>query len=101
MSCVVAFLVEIHAFENTSKVSFFFPKLWILFLFFCRLTMAMAAMKVVSAGGFMGVGCSKKKYPHGVVGPVFEKTPVFGVQLPKLDQLTVTRCPCSILLCMA
>jgi hypothetical protein len=51
--------------------------------------MAMATMKVVSAWGFLGVGYRKKKYPQGVAGPVFEKTPVFGVRLPKLDQLTV------------
>jgi hypothetical protein len=67
----------------------FFPKLWIWFLFFCGRTMAMAAMKVVSAGGFSGMGYPKKKYPQGVAGPLFEKTSVFGVQLPKLDQLTV------------
>ncbi len=49
----------------------------------------MAAMKVVSAGGLSGVGYPKKKYPQGVVGPVFEETPVFGVRVPKLDQFTV------------
>jgi hypothetical protein len=67
----------------------FFPKLWIWFLFFCGRTMAMAAMKVVSAGGYRGWATRKKKYPQGAAGPVFEETPVFGVQLPKLDQLMV------------
>jgi hypothetical protein len=51
--------------------------------------MAMAAMKVVSAEGFSGMGYPKKNFPQGVAGPLFEKTPVFGVRLPKLDQFTV------------
>jgi hypothetical protein len=67
----------------------FFLKLWISFLFFCGRTMAMAAMGMVAAGGFSGVGYPKKKYPQGVAGPVFEESPVFGVRRPKLDQLTV------------
>jgi hypothetical protein len=44
---------------------------------------------MVAAGGFSGVGYLKKKFPQGVPGLVFHETPVFGVQLPKLDQLTV------------
>jgi hypothetical protein len=67
----------------------FFQKLCVLFLIICSRTMAMAAMKVVSAGGFSGVGFQKKKSPQGVAGPVFEKTPVLGVQRPKLGQTTV------------
>jgi hypothetical protein len=39
----------------------FFLKLWILFLFICGRTMAMAAMEMVSAGGFWGMGFQKKK----------------------------------------
>jgi hypothetical protein len=45
--------------------------------------MAMAVMEMVSAGEFLGMDFQKKK-PQGVAGPVFKKTPVFGVQLPKL-----------------
>jgi hypothetical protein len=67
----------------------FFLNLWISFLFFCGRTMAMAAMGMVSAGGLLGMGFHKKKYPQGVASAVFEKTPVFGVGLPKLDHLTV------------
>jgi hypothetical protein len=51
--------------------------------------MTMVAMGMVAAGGFLGVGYLKKKCPHGVPGLVLHKTPVFGVRLPKLDQLTV------------
>ncbi len=57
----------------------FFSKLWISFLFFCGRTMAMAAMAMVSAGGFSGMGYLNKKCPQGVPGLVFQKTPVFGV----------------------
>jgi hypothetical protein len=39
--------------------------------------MAMAAMGVVSAGGFLGMGFIKKKCPQGVAGLVLQKTPVF------------------------
>jgi hypothetical protein len=51
--------------------------------------MVMAAMGMVAAMGFSGVGYPKKICPQGVLGLVFLKTPVFGVRLPKLDQLTV------------
>jgi hypothetical protein len=51
--------------------------------------MAMAAMEMVSAGGYWG-WAFRKKYPQGVVGPVFKKTPVFGVRLTKLGHLTVS-----------
>jgi hypothetical protein len=51
--------------------------------------MAMAAMGVVSAWGFLGVGFLKKKSPQGVAGLVLQKTPVFRVGLPKLDHMTV------------
>jgi hypothetical protein len=52
--------------------------------------MAMAAMGVVFARGFSGVGYPKKKSQQGVAGVVFKKTPVFVVQLPKLDHMTVS-----------
>jgi hypothetical protein len=51
--------------------------------------MAMAAMKVVSAVGFLGVTYLMTKYLQGVAGPVPEKRLVFVVRLPKLDHLTV------------
>jgi hypothetical protein len=52
--------------------------------------MTMAAIKVVSAVGFLGVTyLMTNKCPQGVAGPVTEKTLDFGVWLPKLDHLTV------------
>ncbi len=51
--------------------------------------MSMAAMGMVAAGVFLGVGYLNKKCPQGFPGLVFHKNPVFEVRLPKLDQLTV------------
>jgi hypothetical protein len=59
---------------------------------FCGRTMAMAAMGMVAAGGFSGLGYLNKKCPQGVLGLVFykKKNPVFRVKLPKLHHLTVS-----------
>ncbi len=49
----------------------------------------MAAMNMVSAGGFSGVSFHLSRCPHGVASVLREKTPNFGSRGSKLDHLTV------------
>jgi hypothetical protein len=52
--------------------------------------MAMAAMNMVSAGGFLGVRFHLR-CPQGVASVLCKKTPIFGSRRSKLDHLTVTQ----------
>jgi hypothetical protein len=88
VNCVVAFLPEISDVENPSKVSFFPQTLDLVFIFL-QTNHGHGGHESGVRRGVFGDGLPKKKYPQGVAGPLFEKTPVFGVRLPKLDQLTV------------
>ncbi len=54
--------------------------------------MAMAAMNMVSAGGFWGVSFHLKRCPQGVASVLCQKTSIFGSRRSKLDHLTVTYC---------
>jgi hypothetical protein len=49
----------------------------------------MAAMNMVSAGGFSGVSFHLNKCPQGVASVLCKKTPIFGSRGSKLDHLTV------------
>jgi hypothetical protein len=49
----------------------------------------MAAMNMVSAGGFPGVSFHLKRCPHGVASVLCKKTPIFGYRRSKLDHLAV------------
>jgi hypothetical protein len=51
--------------------------------------MAMAAMNMVSAGGFSEVSFHLRKCPQGVASVLCKKTTVFGSRWSKLDHLTV------------
>jgi hypothetical protein len=51
--------------------------------------MAMAAMNMVSAGGFSGVCLHLRRCPQGVASVLCKKTPIFGSRRSKLDHLTV------------
>jgi hypothetical protein len=51
--------------------------------------MTMAAMKMVSAGGFSGVSFYLRRCPQGVASVLRKKTPIFGSRRSKLDHLTV------------
>ncbi len=51
--------------------------------------MAMAAMNMVSAGGFSGVSFLLRRCPLVVASVLCKKTPIFGSQGSKLDHLTV------------
>ncbi len=52
-------------------------------------TMAMAAVNMVSAGGFSGVRFHSIRCPQGVASVLCEKTTIFGSRRSKLDHLTV------------
>jgi hypothetical protein len=54
--------------------------------------MAMAAMNMVSAGGFSGVSFHLRRFPQGVASVFCKKTPIFGSRGSKLDHLTVLSC---------
>jgi hypothetical protein len=49
----------------------------------------MAAMNMVSAGGFSGVSFNLSKCPQGVASVLCKKTPIFGSRGSKFDHLTV------------
>jgi hypothetical protein len=49
----------------------------------------MAAMNMVSAGGFSGVSFHLGRCPQGFASVFCKKTPIFGSQRSKLDHLTV------------
>jgi hypothetical protein len=49
----------------------------------------MAAMNMVSAGGFLGVSFHLRPCPQGVASVLCKKTPIFGSKRSKLDHLTV------------
>ncbi len=49
----------------------------------------MAAMNMVSAGGFLGVSFHLRRCPQGVASVLCKKTPIFGYRGSKLDHLTV------------
>ncbi len=51
--------------------------------------MAMAAMNMVSAGGFSGVSFHLRRCPQGVASVLCKKNPIFGSRRSKLDHLTV------------
>ncbi len=87
VTCVVAFLLEICESETPSKVLFFLKTLD----FFLWANHGHGGHGNGVRRGFLGMGFQKKKYPRGVAGQVFKKTPVFGVRLPKLGHLTVWR----------
>jgi hypothetical protein len=55
----------------------------------------MAAMNMVSAGGFSGVSFHLRRFPQGVASVFCKKTPIFGPRGSKLDQLTVYTHPRS------
>jgi hypothetical protein len=52
--------------------------------------MAIAAMTMVSAGGFSGVSFHIR-FPQGVASVLCQKTPIFWSRRSKLDNLTVLR----------
>jgi hypothetical protein len=56
----------------------------------------MAAMNMVSTGGFLGVSFHLRTCPRGVASVLCKKTPIFGPESrrSKLDHLTV-RLPCA------
>jgi hypothetical protein len=56
--------------------------------------MAMAAMNMVSTGGFSGVSFHLRRRPQGVASVLRKKTPIFGSRRSKLDHLTVYSCHC-------
>ncbi len=49
----------------------------------------MAAMNMMSAGGFSGVSFHLRTCPQGVASVLYKKTPIFGSRRSKLDHLTV------------
>ncbi len=49
----------------------------------------MAAMNMVSAGGFSGVSFHLGRCPQGLASVLCKKTSIFGSQRSKLDHLTV------------
>jgi hypothetical protein len=51
--------------------------------------MAMAAMNMVSAGGFSEVSIHLRRCPPGVASVLCKKTTIFGSRRSKLDHLTV------------
>ncbi len=51
--------------------------------------MTMAAMNMVSAGGFSGVSFHLRRCPLGVASVLCKKTPIFWSRQSKLDHLTV------------
>jgi hypothetical protein len=51
--------------------------------------MSMAAMNMVSAGGFLGVSFQLRRCPQGVAFVLCKKNPMFGLRRSKLDHLTV------------
>jgi hypothetical protein len=76
LTCVVAFLPEICETENTPKVSFFLKTLDFVFIFCGQTIVAMAAIEMVSAGGFLGMGFQKKNNRRG--SPFqFSRKPLF------------------------
>ncbi len=50
----------------------------------------MAAMNMVSAGGFSGVSFHLRRCPQGVASVLCKKTTIFGSRRSKLDHLTVS-----------
>ncbi len=51
--------------------------------------MAMTAMNMVSAGGFLGVSFHLRTCPKGVASVLYKKNPIFQSRGSKLDHLTV------------
>ncbi len=51
----------------------------------------MAAMNMVSAGGFSGVSFYLRTFSQGVASVLCKKTPIFESRRSKLDHLTVWR----------
>jgi hypothetical protein len=49
----------------------------------------MAAMNIVSAGGFSGISFYLRRCPQGVASVLCKKTTIFGSRRSKLDHLTV------------
>ncbi len=49
----------------------------------------MAAVKMVSAGGFSGVSFHLRTCTHRVASVLCKKSPIFGSRQSKLDHLTV------------
>jgi hypothetical protein len=49
----------------------------------------MAAMNMVSAGGFSGISFHLRTCPQGVASVLRKKTLIFGSRRSKLDHLTV------------
>jgi hypothetical protein len=49
----------------------------------------MAAMNMVSAGGFWGVSFHLRRCPQGVASVLCKKIPIFGSRRSKFDHLTV------------
>jgi hypothetical protein len=50
----------------------------------------MAAMNMVSAGGFSGISFHLRRCPQGVACVLCKKNPIFGSRRSKLDHLTVS-----------
>jgi hypothetical protein len=53
--------------------------------------MVMAAMNMVSAGGFGGISIHLRKFPQGVAYVLRKKTPIFGPRWSKLDHLMICK----------
>jgi hypothetical protein len=49
----------------------------------------MAAINMVSAGGFFGVSFNLRRCPQGLASVFCKKTPIFGSLRSKLDHLKV------------
>jgi Asp-tRNA(Asn)/Glu-tRNA(Gln) amidotransferase A subunit family amidase len=60
--------------------------------------MAMAAMNMMSAGGFSRVSFHLRRCPQGVTSVLCEKTPIFESRRSKLDHLTVSSTAFPILI---
>jgi hypothetical protein len=52
----------------------------------------MAAMNMVSAGGFSGASFYLRTCPQVVASVLCKKTPIFGSRRSKLDHVTVPKC---------
>jgi hypothetical protein len=89
VSSLNPFSYKIQIFKVRVKVSYFLRNLWKSLTIFHGRTMAMAAMNMVSTGGFSGVSFHSRRCPQAVASVLCEKIPIFGSRRSKLDHLTV------------
>ncbi len=90
VSSLNPFSCKIQIFKVRVKVLYFFLQNFEKFsTIFHGRTMAMAAMKMVSAVGLLEVSFHLRRCPQGFASVLCKKIPIFGSRRSKLDHLIV------------